>query len=316
VKVGTVRVFVAGGTGVIGRAVVRALVKDGHEVVATARSKEKADLVRSLGAEPVFVDILNRDGLEFAMAKCPWVFNLTSVIPRSMSSAPADWAQNDRVRTQGTEILVYAARTVRAELYVHTSVALVHGDGGADLVDEETPPSPGPLLQSAFDGETHVQKAAIDGLNVLVLRPATIYSPEAWHTKWVVDAVRSGRMRVPGTGKNFISSIHVDDLAAAYLAAARHGKPGESFLLSDDEPLTLRDYADAWAEAAGAPPPRSVSPFLARLALGRTTLEAVQMSLRLSNRRAREKLGWTPKYRSVREGAKAVVTQMDGMRRE
>src|SRR3972149_6105612 len=100
-----VRAFVAGGNGVLGRALLRLLIRDGHEVVATARTKEKPDLVRALGAEPVFVDLLNRDGLEFALRGCRWIFNAMSAIPKDLTPDASSWRAHDRVRTEGTRNL-------------------------------------------------------------------------------------------------------------------------------------------------------------------------------------------------------------------
>jgi nucleoside-diphosphate-sugar epimerase len=305
-------VFLAGGSGVLGLALARLLLRKGHEVVATARSREKADRLRALGAEPVFADLLNRDGLEFALRGCRWVFNATSAIPKRVRTRPEDWRLNDRVRTEGTRNLTYAARAVRAERYVHESVALVHGDHGSAWVTEATPCDPGPILRSAMEGEALVQAAHADGLPAVVLRPATFYAGDAWHTRWIADSLRAGAMRLPGDARNFVSSVHVDDVATAFLAAAERGPPGETFLVADDEPLTLREYAGAWASALGARPPRTVPRFLARLAVGRTAVDAIALSQRVLNRKAREALGWSPAHASVREGAVAVARQLAG----
>jgi len=303
---------VAGGTGVLGLAAVRLLLTRGHEVVATARSKAKADRLRALGAEPVFADILNRDGLEFALKGCGWVFNLTSVIPTKVRTRPEDWRRNDRVRTEGARNLTYAARAARVEKYLHASVALVHGDHADAWVREDTPPTPGPELRSALEGEGIVQQAHVDGLPAVVLRPAAVYSGDAWHTRWLAGSLRSGRFRVPGAGGNFVSSVHADDVASAFLAAAERAEPGETYLVADDTPLTLRAWSEAWASAIEVAPPKAVAPFLARLALGRAAVEYVTLSLRVSNQKIRDRLAWAPGYPSVREGAAAVLRALPG----
>ncbi|HKZ48022.1 MAG TPA: NAD-dependent epimerase/dehydratase family protein [Thermoplasmata archaeon] len=304
------RAFVAGGNGVLGRALLRLLIRDGHEVVATARTKEKADLVRALGAEPVFVDLLNRDGLEFALQGCRWIFNATSAIPKDLTPDGSAWRANDRVRTEGTRNLTYAARTVRVEAYVHESVALVFGDHGDAWIDERTSTNPGPRLGSAMDGERIVAEAVRDGLPAVVLRPGQFYAADAWHTRYIVDQLRARKLRVPGRGQNCVSPVHVEDVAAAFVAAARRAPAGETFLVADDRPVTLREYADVWAAALGAPPAKSAPRFLARLALGRESLGLIAMSQRLSNRKAREGLGWAPRYPSITEGAAAVVREL------
>lgn len=306
------KVFVAGATGVLGIPAVRELVREGHEVVGTARTKEKADRLRALGAEPVLADLLNRDGLEFALKGCAWVLNLTSVIPQKLRTRPEDWRLNDRVRTEGTRNLTYAARAARVERYVHASVALVHGDHGGAWVEEESALNPGPWLRSALEGETLVQQAQVEGLPAVVVRPGFLYAPDAWHTRWFVENLRSRGFRVPGRGENYVSPIHAEDAARAFIAAARGAEPGQTFLAADDHPLPLREFADAWAGALGVRRPKSAPPFLARLAVGREAVEYATLSQRLSNRKARERLGWAPQYPTVTEGAAAVARLLAG----
>jgi nucleoside-diphosphate-sugar epimerase len=179
-------------------------------------------------------------------------------------------------------------------------------------VEEESPLNPGPWLRSALEGESLVQQAQVDGLPAVVVRPGFLYAPDAWHTRWLVENLRSRGFRVPGRGENYVSPIHAEDAARAFIAAAKNAEPGETFLAADDRPLPLREFADTWAEALGVRSPKSAPPFLARLAVGREAVEYATMSQRLSNRRARERLGWRPQYPTVKDGAAMVARLLAG----
>ena len=301
------RVLVVGGSGVLGRAVIRSLAATGFEVTAAAQTKEKAEPLRAAGALPTGIDILNTQDLEHALRDYQWVFNLTGAIPRRRGSEPSAWQLHDRVQTEGTERLVRAAQKVRVDLFVHASCALVHGNHGANWVSETTTAVPSPALRSTLESEAIVQKAHVQGLPVIVMRPGQLYSPDSERTRRLVDDLRSHRFRVIGRGENYISPLHADDAAEAFVAAARHGQPGETYGVSDDDPMAFSEYAATWAEVVRSRPPKHTPRFLARLLTGRSAVTEATLSLRFSNAKAKEALRWIPRYPTVREGASAVV---------
>ncbi len=135
------QVFVAGGTGVVGRAAVRAMIEAGHRVRSSARGPEKADLVRRLGADPVDVDLDDGAGLRQAVAGSDAVVRLTTKIPQPMVKmrSPAAWRETNRLRTAGARRLVDAAIAARAPAYIHESVTFVYADGGDRWLDEDAP---------------------------------------------------------------------------------------------------------------------------------------------------------------------------------
>ena len=137
-------VFVAGGTGVLGRAALQPLVQAGHRVRSSARGKEKSDLIRSLGAEPVDVDLYDPASLREAIAGCGAVLRLTTRIPALMKMRNGNaWLETNRLRTEGARLLVDAAIAEHVSIYVHESVAFVYRDGGTGWLTEDAPTDDG-----------------------------------------------------------------------------------------------------------------------------------------------------------------------------
>src|SRR3954471_16139298 len=135
------RVFVAGSTGVIGHRAVRALVAAGHQVTAVVRSPAKAAFARSLGATPVEVSIFDPDALRAAAVGHDAVCNLATHIPPLARAASANaWAENTRIRTEGSRNLVDAALAAGATVYVQESIAFLYGDHRDDWVDASSTP--------------------------------------------------------------------------------------------------------------------------------------------------------------------------------
>ena len=134
------RVFVAGATGVLGRATVPRLVAAGHDVVALARTPERADRLRGQGAEPRTADLFDPQAVRAAMAGCEAVVHMaTSIPPTSQGWRGSAWTTNDRLRREGTRILADAAHAVGATVMVKETVCFFYPDAGSAWIDEEVP---------------------------------------------------------------------------------------------------------------------------------------------------------------------------------
>src|SRR5690348_17000461 len=167
------KIFVAGGTGVVGRAGMKALVEAGHQVRSTARNDEKAQLVRELGAEPVRVDLYDPKEVRQAIAGCEAVLRLTTKIPpmAKMRSHEA-WQETNLLRTEGARILVDGAIAEGVKLYVHESVTFVYADGGPEWITEDSPTDDGEsdILRSALEGEKEAARFSGSGGRGIVLQ--------------------------------------------------------------------------------------------------------------------------------------------------
>jgi nucleoside-diphosphate-sugar epimerase len=305
------RVFVAGGTGAIGRHAVRALVGEGHEVTALARTPEKAATLTEQGAEPVSVSIFDRAALTAAFAGHAAVVNLTSAIPPTTRFLRTDaWRDNDRVRTAGSAAIVDAAIAAGVERVVQESVSMLYPDRGAEWIDEDVPADPYPIARANLAAEANANRFSTVGGTGVVLRFGVFYGPGATHSEEFLAFARRHVCIQMGRPDGYVSSIHVTDGAAAVAAALC--APAGTFNVVDDEPLTKRSYADALAAAAGRTAWLRI-PGRAALLLGdRST--SLTRSLRVRNARFRTATGWAPRYPSAREGWIATVTALDQRR--
>ena len=291
------RVFVAGATGAIGRPLVPRLLAAGYGVTGTTRSEERAAALRTAGAEAAVLDALDRNAVLAAMeASRPEVVvhQLTALPERIDPGDPATYEPTSRLRSEGTRILLDAARATGARRFVAQSVAFLYAQVGGPVKTEDDP-----LLDRGASARAVAElEQAVTGAQALegvVLRygyfygPGTYYGPEGSATA----DVRRGRFPIVGGGDGVFSFVHVDDAAEATVAAVERGAPGV-YTLVDDEPAPMRDWLPAFAAAAGADPPpvREASP-----------ADAFTTGMRgASNAKAKGELGWEPRYPSWRIG--------------
>jgi nucleoside-diphosphate-sugar epimerase len=304
------KIFVAGGTGVLGRASLRALVGAGHIVRSTARGKEKAELVRSLGAEPVDVDLFEMQSVRQAVKGMDAVLRLTTKIgPMSKLRDPRTWAETMRLRTEGARMIVDAAIAEGVPTYVHESVTLVYADAGASWISEEAPTDDGgvAILRATLAGEREAQRFTQAGGQGIVLRFGGFYGPDAPSTRETLDLARRRFMPQFGTASNYFTSIYIPDAGRAVLASL--GVPAGIYNVCDDEPVTFADYLNILTRAIGAPRPLHLPRWLGKWAFG-DVWKFFSRSLRVSNHRLKNTSSWNPAVRSVSDGWPIVSTAL------
>jgi nucleoside-diphosphate-sugar epimerase len=300
------RVFVAGATGVLGQPTVKLLIAAGHEVRGTARGEEKAQLLRSLGAEPVAVDLYDAEAVKKAVAGSEAVVHMATKIPALMKMrSRGAWKENDRLRREATKNLVDGALAAGAQRFIAESIVFTYADGGDRWLDENAPMK---LAWSALDSAVDLEKETKRfGEGAVILRFGLFYAPYAAST---IDSAKMMRRRmfgVIGKGENFFSSIHVDDAAAAVVAAL--GAPGGTYNIVEDNPVPQAEYAQAFAEELHLPKPRRFPRWLGKLVMGGPA-NYILNSTRVSNKKFKEATGWAPTYPSVHEGFREVAEMM------
>jgi nucleoside-diphosphate-sugar epimerase len=306
------RVFVAGASGVIGRALVPELVRAGHHVIAMTRFEEKLGELRSLGAEAVVCDVFDVERLRrvVAEARPDAVVNQLTDLPKSGLKArrlAEYYARNDRVRREGTLNLVAAAREAGAKRYIAQSVAFFYAPEGPWVKDEDAPlwtagPSPfGAAAKAIEDSERAVLETP--ELEGIVLRYGTFYGPGTWYAADGEIGRQMKRRQYPniGPGEGVTSFVHVGDAAEACVAFVGRGAPGV-YNVVDDDPAAASEWMPVFAEAIGAKPPRRVPVWLANLIAGRALVEWATTLRGASNDRIKRALGWKPAYSSWRQG--------------
>lgn len=309
------KVFVAGASGAIGRPLMRQLVAAGHEVTGMTRREERAAEIRAAGASAVVCDVFDRDALGAAVkAAAPEavVHMLTALPDRIDFKADDPLGPTNQVRTEGTRNLIEASQAAGARRMIAESVAFLYAPQGDWVKDEEAPlfkGAPGPFgdaVEALADLERQVTGA--EGLDGLVLRFGFFYGPGTSYASDGSQADETRKRRVPivGKGTGTFSFIHVEDAAAATVAALERGGPS-AYNVTDDEPAPMREWVPVYAEALGAKPPRRVPVWLAKLVAGKA-LAGNAVELRgASNAKAKQELGWAPRYASWRQGFKEAL---------
>jgi nucleoside-diphosphate-sugar epimerase len=302
-----VKVFVTGATGVVGRRAVPLLVAAGHAVTAAARTPEKRAAFERAGAAGAEVDLFDRESLRRALAGQEGVLNLATHIPRSWRVfLPGAWKENDRIRRIGSANLVDSAISAGVLRFVQESFAPVYPDRGDRWIDESTPIAPVRYNRTVSDAEGSAARFTRSGGAGVVLRFADFYGPDAVQVHDMIRFVRKGWAAIPGRPDAYLSAVSHDDAATA--AVAVMGAPAGVYNVTDDEPVTRREFFDLLAKAVGVPSPKIPPAWVARL--GGSLGEMLARSLRISNRKLRETTGWRPKFPSVREGWPAVVAEI------
>jgi 2-alkyl-3-oxoalkanoate reductase len=309
----TMRLFVVGASGAVGKRLVPLLVEAGHDVAATTRTPEKAEGLRSAGAEPVLLDVLDPIATGEAVARAqPDVIVHQATALASMGGNPRkfdeDFALTNRLRTEGTDNLLAAARAAgTARLVAQSYTGWPYARVGGAVKTENDPLDPTPpkearaSLAAIRHLETRVTRA--DALAGLVLRYGGLYGPGTSLQEGGVhvEAIRKRKLPVVGGGTGVWSFVHVDDVATATLAAVVRGEPG-IYNVVDDEPAPVSEWLPYLAEAIGAKPPRRVPGWIGRLVLGEFGLELMTTARGASNAKAKRELGWTLRYPSWRQG--------------
>jgi nucleoside-diphosphate-sugar epimerase len=309
------RIFIAGPTGVLGRRLVPTLVEWGHEVVGLARSEQSARAIEAMGAEAAGADLFDADSLARAAEGAQVVIHAATAIPTDGARGGAAWELNDRIRRDGTRALARAAGLVGAESYLQQSIVWVTRPPGGGPFDEDTPPNPSAVTRSAVDGEEIAREAgAHAGFQVGILRCGNFYAHDAGHTLAMAEMLRKRRLPIVGKGDNLFAPLHADDACSAFALAAEAGAGGVYHVV-DDAPLPFADFVRTFARAIGAPLPRRVPTWLARLIAGSGAVEMVTTSMNTTNRRMKERLGWSPAYPTFAEGIGEVALRWNALTR-
>ncbi len=306
------RVFIAGATGVLGRRVAERLGQRGARVAGLSRSAANQALLERLGVEPRAGDLFDEVRLRESVAGCDAVLHLATAIPTGPRAGRREWALNDRIRRAGTRALTSAALAQGCRFYLQQGLLHVYGDRAGEWVDETSPipRRPPRLARSAADAERIVADARARGLPAAVLRFGTFYGPDGAHTIGLLRMAAAGRAVVIGNGRAFWNPIHLDDAADAVVRAVERAPrvtEAETLNVCDDEPVTVGALVRFVTDHLGARPPRRIPALVARWLLGAGVAEALTLSYRARNARAREALDWTPALPTYREGYAATI---------
>lgn len=284
------RIAVLGATGVYGRHLVPRLTAAGYRVRALVRNPAAATIAAACGAELAAVDIFNEESLRAGLVGCDIAINLATSLPGPTSKG--DYAANDQLRREGAPIFVRACRDAGVPRILQQSIAMTHAGGGDAWADETTfHPVGDDGIAAAAIAAVRAMESTIEqsGLDWLILRGALFYGPgTGFDDDWFARA-RAGKLRLPEEGNDYVSLIHIADMAAATVAAIARWPSRQALIVADDHPAQWRDVFTYVCSLAGSSPPQPG---------GRSLMP----SFRVTNRRARELLSWVPSYANYRVG--------------
>jgi nucleoside-diphosphate-sugar epimerase len=298
------RVLVAGASGAIGTRLVPQLIAAGHEVIGTHRSPDSAERLSVLGAEPLELDLLDRDAVvrEVVAQKPDAILHEATALSNltDLKNFDRTFQVTNLLRTSGTDALLAGAWEVGVKRFVAQSYASVRYARAGGMVKTEEDPLDGDPVASMRESVAamgHVEQEVI-AAGGTALRYGTFYGAD---NDGLIEPVRRRQFPIAGDGAGVWSFIHLDDAAAATVLALEHDGPA-IYNVVDDEPAAVREWLPVLAQALGAKPPRRVPRWLARLFAGEAAEMMATESRGASNAKAKRELGWTPRYPSWREG--------------
>jgi nucleoside-diphosphate-sugar epimerase len=309
-----VRVFVAGGAGVVGRRLVAQLVARGHQVTATTTGPDKLDLLAQLGADGVVMDGLDAVSVGEAVAKARPDAIAHEMTGLSVAHAGKPdmkhydrwFATTNRLRTEGTDHLLAAAEAAGVSHFVAQSYAGWNGirEGGWVKTEEDPlDPETGTGFSTGAEAIRHVENVVVKAGGA-ILRHGTLYGPGILN--YQVELLRKRQFPLVGGGAGYCSWVHLDDAASAAVLAVEQKAKGV-FNIVDDEPAPASEWLPYLAACAGAKRPMRVPKWLARLLAGDVVVTMMTEGRGFSNAKAKRELGWKPRYPSWRQGFKEVL---------
>jgi nucleoside-diphosphate-sugar epimerase len=306
------KVLLIGASGAIGGRLVPQFIDVGHDVIGTCHSPAKAERLCALGAEPVVLDALDAQAVRDAVSRAEpdaIVHQATALADmRFGRNFDRTFAQTNRLRTEGTDNLLAAARETGVHRFVAQSFASMRNARQGGMVkneDDPLDPDPPATMREGHAAMRHLEQAVTDAGGI-ALRYGGFYGDP---NDGMVEPVRKRRFPIIGDGAGVLSWIHLEDAAAATVRALDHDGPA-IYNIVDDEPAPMREWLPALAAALGAKPPRHIPVWLARLIAGEAAVLMGTEARGASNTKAKRELGWTPQhYPSWRQGFAEVYAK-------
>ena len=298
------KVFITGATGAIGYWLIPQLKERGHEIVASVRSTAKAERLRPMGVESVILDLLDPAAVQLAVStsRADAIIHEATALAgvANLKHFDRSFAHTNELRTRATDHLVSAARASGVRRLVAQSyTGWPYGRGGTLIKTEDDPLDPYPLLsmRESLDAVKNLEHAVV-GAGGIALRYGAFYgAPD----DPMLALVRKRMFPIVGDGGGVWSWVHLEDAAAATVLAIERGASGV-YNIADDDPAPAREWLPAIAEVIGAPAPRRIPRFLARLFAGEAVVSMMTEVRGVSSAKAKRELGWTLRHPTWRRG--------------
>lgn len=295
-------ILITGAATALGREVTRQLAARGHHITGLTDGSVNATKVRQDGGIPAFATDPFRAG-EFKSvlraAQAEVALHLTPQLMNGFPRRETPWDDTNRAVTEGTTALLEAAQETGVKFFIYASFAFVYGDQQGSWVDETVPRSRTPLFRAAVEAEDRVLSS---GVPACVIRAGRLYGAGEDGTEALIETLRRGRGVVTGDAHAVTSWVHVADLAAALVLAAEQQPAGQVFNVADETPAAPVELVHYLAESLGMPAPGQPPSFPLRPASNDVLDTLLAASARIRSDKARQTLGWQPRYSSYRAG--------------
>jgi len=282
------RLFIVGITGILGRTLLPLLTQKSHVVRALARRPEQVQALEREGVEAQAGDLLAQETIEqlpTMVRGCDTVLHIATAIPRNGGVAASHaWDTTARLRTDGTRALLRTTLDGGVQQYIQQSIVMAYPDSGDQWIDESTPLDSSPTREAIVGPvrtmEQMVRAIETNRLQWCILRGGSFVGPGTMQDNQIAG-LRSGRLSIACDGNNYLSLVHVIDMATAIVQALDSAPTGSIFNIVDD-PVRNGDYLDHLADILGVPH------------AARIPTHPCPPSYRCSNEAARTALNWTP----------------------
>ncbi|MFC2069087.1 NAD-dependent epimerase/dehydratase family protein [Chloroflexota bacterium] len=304
------RIFVIGGTGFLGTRLVPKLIEQGHAVTVLTRNREKASNLERRGLDVVIGDLLFPESILSAIGPQDAVISVAMPeIRPGRTSAKRFMTLRDQTTTYFTTSIA-TARKLGCPLIITLGTAFrTEGD---EIADESWPIERFGMTRIGELVDPLLSEVIESGSPPLIqMLPGEIYGPGGLFKRLMYEWIKRGKYRVIGSGNNYIPRIHVEDCAQAYVQVIEKMPLGEIFILADDGPCTMREFADHMAVCMNLPRPKSIPGFIVRFAVGWLLYETVTMNCLVSNVKAKQYLNWKLKYPTYHEGLPATIKEIE-----
>jgi nucleoside-diphosphate-sugar epimerase len=303
------KILVTGASGFIGSALVRTLTNKGNEVTCLVRKEEKKQKFHGMDVKFAVADITDRERLFDALKDLDVdvFFHLAAINPLEK-----DKKVQQRVNVDGMKNVIDVCQKGKVGLFVYAQGTGVFGDVKGAWIDESTARNPdtdfAKTRSKAEEMLLHANKE--NGLPATVMIFGDVYGPAGWFTDIIVNKLRDGSFKIPGSGDYYRSFVHVDDVASALALVAEKNAKNNAYIVCDDEPAKFEEFVNHVADKLGMKRPGKVPAFLAKMAVGSDMIKLLTYSIRAKNTKIKNELGFTLQYPTYREGVEAALRDL------
>jgi nucleoside-diphosphate-sugar epimerase len=304
------KIFIIGGTGLVGSYLLPILVDNDNEVYTLTRNESKFEKIKKLGAHGILGDIRNPRSFKNSLPQ-----NLDIIVLLAMPSVkPGHRITRKRKAELQEETNDFFRNSM--DLAIHYNVPIILPGGTSyktekkEIADETWPILRIGLTEIGRDTDEMINKAIkTNNPKIIQLIYGKIYGNGGLF-RFIYNMMEKGRGKILGKGDNYVPNIHASDAANAIIKAIERMPIGEKFIIADDTPVTQKDFTLYMAKLMNKKRPGKIPGFIIKLILGNDFYKIIRMNCKVSNEKAKRILGWYPKYPSYKEGLKETIKEM------